>query len=278
MNGISFGQYYPADSPIHHLDARIKIILSVVFIAAVFFVKSYFGYLVTLLFLASVIGMSRVPLSVVFKTVKAVLFLIIFTFVLNLFLIDEGRILWSLWIFDITDQAVHYAIMMALRLFLLITGTTLLTLTTTPMDLTDGIESLMSPLKIIKFPVHDVALIMSIALRFIPTLIEETNKIMNAQKARGASFDHGGLFKRAKALLPVLIPLFVSSIRRADELALAMDARCYNASPNRTRRKVLKIGGRDIAALFIAAAYFTLILLDRYFFLSAVDRLFFGLF
>lgn len=278
LDNVTFGQYYPAESPVHKLDARTKIVGVLVYIVTVFFLNDYFSYLATLVCLLGYVLVSRVPLGTVLKTVKAVLFLILFTFVLNLFLVDEGRVLWSFWRIDITESAVHYAIKTALRLFLLITGTSMLTLTTTPMELTDGLESLMSPLKLVRFPVHDVALIMSIALRFIPTLIEETNKIMNAQKARGASFDTGNIFKRAKALLPVLIPLFVSSFRRADELALAMDARCYAATPNRTRRKVSKFGVGDAIYLLLVAAFATLLILDKYLWLGFVDNWFVSLF
>lgn len=278
LDNVTFGQYYPTNSPIHRLDPRIKILMAVLYVVAIFFVSDYFSYLVTAVCLLCFILVSRVPLRAVLRTVKAVLFLIIITFVLNLFLVDEGNVLWGFSKVDITDSAVHYAIKMALRLFLLITGTSMLTLTTTPMELTDGLESLMSPLKLVRFPVHDVALIMSIALRFIPTLIEETNKIMNAQKARGASFDTGNIFARAKSLLPVLIPLFVSSFRRADELALAMDARCYNATPNRTRRKVMKIGLGDVVALLAIAAFFTAVVLDKYLWCGVVDALVVSLF
>ena len=172
------------------------------------------------------------------------------------------------WIFTITDYGVNYAIMMALRLVFLVIGTSFLTLTTTPTELTDGLESLMSPLKYVKIPVHDVAVIMSIALRFIPTLMEETQKIMNAQKARGASFDTGRLYQRAKALLPVLIPLFVNSFRRADELALALDARCYNATEHRTKYKVQKIRFRDVAGILAIGCYLALVIVDRYVFMG----------
>lgn len=275
---ISFGQYYPAESPVHRLDPRIKILCVILYIVCIFFIQSYFFFGLTLIVLLSVILISRVPVRSVLRTVRGVLFIIILTFILNLFLVSEGRILWQWQFLKITVGGINYAIRMALRLFLLITGTSLLTLTTTPMELTDGIESLLSPLKKVKFPVHDLALIMSIALRFIPTLMEETNKIMSAQKARGASFDTGNIFKRAKALLPVLIPLFVSAFRRADELALAMDARCYNATPNRTRRKVMKITVWDIVGLLLVAGFCTLLILDRYLWGGAMDGIILGWF
>jgi len=185
---------------------------------------------------------------------------VLITAVLNIFFNTEGRVLLEWKFIKITYGGLFFALKMALRLILLVLGTTLLTFTTTPVQLTDGMESLMYPLKLIRFPVHDVAVIMSIALRFIPILMEEVDKIMMAQKARGAAFDNGGLAKRARALLPVLIPLFVSAFRRADELALAMDARCYNATPKRTRLKELKLGGRDAFALVLHAAYIVLII------------------
>lgn len=191
-------------------------------------------------------------------------------------MISDGEVLWSWRALQITDQGIHTTIKMTLRLVLLISGASLLTLTTTPVEVADGTESLMKPLRLIKVPVHDIAMIMSIALRFIPTLFEETNKIIAAQKARGASFDTGGLIARAKALLPVLIPLFVNSFRRADELAFAMDARCYNATENRTKMKVMKLGVADFVAFFLIAAYFVAVLLDRYYFDGAMDTLIFG--
>jgi energy-coupling factor transport system permease protein len=262
---------------VHRLDPRVKLICAVIYVAAIFFIDSYFVYAAVLLFGIAVIAAARVPFRTVLKTVKSVLFLILLTFVLNLFLVSGERVLWSWNFLKITATGLDYAVRMALRLFLLITGTSLLTLTTTPIELTDGLESLMSPLKAIRFPVRDIALIMSIALRFIPTLMEETNKIMSAQKARGASFDTGNLLKRVKALLPVLIPLFVSAFRRAEELADAMDSRCYNATPKRTRRRQFKINAFDIAALLIFIAFLTLIILDKYFWGGAMDAIIYNL-
>ena len=187
-----------------------------------------------------------------------------FTAFFNLFFVDEGEVILKFWIVDITDKAVNFTIMMALRLVLLVLGTSVLTLTTTPTDLTDGLESLLSPLKTVKFPVHDVAIIMSIALRFIPTLMDETQRIINAQKARGADFDTGNVFKRAKAMIPVLVPMFVSAFRRADELAFALDARCYNATENRTKMKKPHVTYRDFAGTFVTIGYVVVILLDSY--------------
>ncbi len=276
---VAFGQYYPADSIIHRLDARVKMLLTLMFVIAIFFVKSYFGFMLTAVILISIVLLAKLPMMSVLKSVKGVMFIILFTAILNLFLIKKGEVLWSWKIFTITKDGVHTTIKMVLRLVLLITGASLLSLTTTPVALADGVESLMSPLKLIKVPVRDIAMIMSIALRFIPTLFEETNKIISAQKARGASFDTGGLFARAKAMLPVLIPLFVNSFRRADELAFAMDARCYNATENRTKMKKAKFGVGDAFALLFMIAYFVVILLERYYFPTVdinIDQMIFG--
>lgn len=276
---VAFGQYYPADSIVHRLDARVKMLLTLMFVIAIFFIKSYFGFMLTEVVLIGIVLLAKLPMMSVLKSVKGVMFIILFTAVLNLFLIKKGEVLWSWKIFTITKDGVNTTIKMVLRLVLLISGASLLSLTTTPVALADGVESLMSPLKVIKVPVRDIAMIMSIALRFIPTLFEETNKIISAQKARGASFDTGGLFARAKAMLPVLIPLFVNSFRRADELAFAMDARCYNATENRTKMKKAKFGVGDAFALLFMIAYFVVILLERYYFPTVginIDQMIFG--
>lgn len=276
---VAFGQYYPADSIIHRLDARVKMLITLLFVIAIFFIKSYFGFMLTAVILIGIVLLAKLPMMSVLKSIKGVMFIILFTAILNLFLIKKGEVLWSWKIFTITKDGVHTTIKMVLRLVLLISGASLLSLTTTPVALADGVESLMSPLKLIKVPVRDIAMIMSIALRFIPTLFEETNKIISAQKARGASFDTGGLFARAKAMLPVLIPLFVNSFRRADELAFAMDARCYNATDNRTKMKKAKFGVGDAFALLFIVSYFVLILLERYYFPTVginIDQMIFG--
>lgn len=273
---IAFGQYYPASSVIHRMDARMKLFLTVLFVVSIFFVNTYFGFMLTAAFLLIIILLAKLPMMSVLKSVRAIIFIVLFAAIINLFMINEGVVLWSWKSLHITDTAVHTTIKMTLRLVLLICGASLLSLTTTPVEIADGAESLMKPLKLIKVPVHDIAMIMSIALRFIPTLFEETNKIISAQKARGASFDTGGLFARAKALLPVLIPLFVNSFRRADELAFAMDARCYNATEHRTKMKVMKLGVADVVAFFVTVAFFVGILLDRYYFNGAMDTLIFG--
>ena len=276
---VAFGQYYPADSIIHRLDARVKMLITLLFVIAIFFIKSYFGFMLTAVVLIGIVLLAKLPMMSVLKSVKGVMFIILFTAILNLFLIKKGEVLWSWKIFTITKDGVHTTIKMVLRLVLLISGASLLSLTTTPVELADGVESLMSPLKLVKVPVRDIAMIMSIALRFIPTLFEETNKIISAQKARGASFDTGGLFARAKALLPVLIPLFVNSFRRADELAFAMDARCYNATEKRTKMKKAKIGLGDVIAALFMCSFFVVILLERYYFPTIgidIDQMIFG--
>lgn len=250
---ITFGQYYPTDSFLHKLDPRVKFLLMVAYIVAVFLVQNLFGFVAIILWLLIVILVSKVPPLKVLKSLKAIIFIVIFTAVLNVFFNTSGEILWQWRKIIISTGGIELAIKVVLRIVLLVGGTSMLTFTTTPMELTDGLESLMTPLKWIKVPVHDIAIIMNISLKFIPILTEEVDKITMAQKARGASFDEGGLITRAKALIPILIPLFISAFRRADELALALDARCYNATPNRTKYKLLKVTWRDIiAALFTA--------------------------
>lgn len=276
---VAFGQYYPSNSPVHRLDARVKLLLTLLFVISIFFIKTYFGFMLTLAVLLIVILLARLPIMSVLKSVRGILFIVVFTAVINLFFIKEGEVLVHSGIIMITKTGVHTTVKMVLRLVLLISGASLLSLTTTPVELADGLESLMAPLKLIKVPVRDVAMIMSIALRFIPTLFEETNKIISAQKARGASFDTGNIFARAKALLPVLIPLFVNSFRRADELAFAMDARCYNATDKRTKMKKAKLGIGDLIAFLFIAGYATVILLDRYYFRTVgidIDLMIFG--
>ncbi len=276
---VAFGQYYPSNSPVHRLDARVKLLLTLLFVISIFFIKTYFGFMLTLAVLLIVILLARLPIMSVLKSVRGILFIVVFTAVINMFFIKEGEVLVHSGIIMITKTGVHTTVKMVLRLVLLISGASLLSLTTTPVELADGLESLMAPLKLIKVPVRDIAMIMSIALRFIPTLFEETNKIISAQKARGASFDTGSIFARAKALLPVLIPLFVNSFRRADELAFAMDARCYNATDKRTKMKKAKLGIGDLIAFLFIAGYTTVILLDRYYFRTVgidIDLMIFG--
>ncbi|MDR2090132.1 MAG: energy-coupling factor transporter transmembrane protein EcfT [Clostridiales bacterium] len=263
MKDISFGQYYPGKSIVHRLDPRTKLLFTFFYIAAIFFVESFWGYLAAALYLFVIISVSKVPLKTVLKSVRAVIFILLFTMVLNLLFYKEGEIVFSLWIIKITDRGLVFSITMGMRLILLVTGTSLLTFTTTPTALTDAMESLLKPLTYLRINVHDFALIMSIALRFIPSIREEADKIISAQKARGAEFDTGNIIQKAKAMLPVLIPLFIGSLRRADELALALDARCYNLSDDRTKLKILRYRAADLSAVFYALAFAGLIVLDR---------------
>ncbi|MDE6302347.1 MAG: energy-coupling factor transporter transmembrane protein EcfT, partial [Clostridia bacterium] len=266
-------------SPVHRLDARVKLLLTILFVVGIFFVNTYFGFMLTAVVLIVIVLLAKLPVISVLKSVRGILFIILFTAIINLFFIKDGEVLVHVGTLIITKNGVHTTIKMVLRLVLLISGASLLSLTTTPVELADGMESLMSPLKLIRVPVRDIAMIMSIALRFIPTLFEETNKIIAAQKARGASLDTGGLFARIKALLPVLIPLFVNSFRRADELAFAMDARCYNATDKRTKMKKAKIGIGDIIAVLFLGGFFAVIILEKYYFPSIginIDLAIFG--
>ena len=266
MKDVSFGQYYPVESPVHRLDPRVKLLSVVLYIVGIFFIQKFIGFAVVALFLLVAIACSRVPLMKVLRSVRAVLFLVLFTAIISVLFYSGGgeEPLWAWGIIKIYKGGLLSAARMALRLVFLVLGTSLLTLTTTPVELTDGLESLLKPLALIKLPVHELAIIMSIALRLIPTLTEETEKIMNAQKARCADFDTGNIFKRAKSLIPILIPLFVSSFRRADELADAMDSRCYRGAKGRTRMRVLKLRFRDFVAAFVMLALFFVILVLRY--------------
>ena len=257
MSDVSFGQYYPTDSFAHKLDPRLKLVFLIVYIVAIFLCTSFWGLGVCAAALLICTLASRIPVGKMLQSVKGVLFLLIFTAVLNIFFYSpkEGETaLWGWKFIQIYAGGLTGAGFLIARLFLLVMGSSLLTLTTTPVALTDGIESLLSPLKWIKVPVHDIALIMSIALRFIPILTDETSRIMNAQKARGADFETGGLIKRVKAIVPILIPLLISAFRRADELGDAMDARCYAGSKTRTKYKKLRFTWRDLfAAIFMLA-------------------------
>ena len=248
LKDITLGQFFPGDTLAHKLDPRTKLLVTVFYVVALFTAKSYIAYGVLILTLIVAVRISRVGAKALFKGLKPVLFIIAFTALLNLFY-TPGTELCHFWIFRITIKGVRAAITMMLRITLLIMGTFLLTYTTSPIRLTDGLESLLGPLKKIKVPVHELAMMMSIALRFIPTLIEETDKIMSAQKARGADFETGSLMQRAKALVPLLVPLFVSAFRRADELATAMECRCYHGDEGRTKLNVLHYQTRDYLVL-----------------------------
>jgi energy-coupling factor transport system permease protein len=261
LKDITIGQYYPADSILHKLDPRVKFIGTIVFIVSIFLVQTW-GYLICTGFLVSMIIISKVPFKFMIRGMKAILFLLIFTAVMNL-LLTQGEVLWSFGILKITKEGIFTAIFMALRFTYLILGASLMTLTTTPNKLTDGLEKLFTPLKVIHFPVHEIAMMMSIALRFIPIIMEEADKIMKAQMARGADFENGNIIKKAKAMIPILVPLFVSSFRRANDLALAMEARCYHGGKGRTHMKPLKYKGADGAAYFVIALYLGVVITFR---------------
>ncbi|MBR5968991.1 MAG: energy-coupling factor transporter transmembrane protein EcfT [Lachnospiraceae bacterium] len=254
MRGITIGQYYQADSPLHLLDPRVKLLCTLAYIIILFFADNPYAYGLATIFAFAMVMISTVPVRMILRGMRAVLFLALITVLFNLFL-TPGDVLVEFWIFTITRQGAQTAAMMALRLFLLVLASSVMTLTTTPNKLTDALERGMRPLKIFRVPVHEIAMMMSIALRFIPILSEETEKIMNAQMARGAAFDEGNVLKRAKSLIPLLVPLFVSSFRRAGDLALAMEARCYHGGKGRTRLHPLRYATRDVIAYLVFAAF-----------------------
>ena len=254
MKNISIGQFFPGDSVIHKMDPRAKLLLSIAIIVVLFIVKTWMGYAAVFAVLVATIIASRVSVKFVLRGLKPLWFLILLTFVLNLFFYSGETLLVKWWIIKIYLEGVIKAITIAIRLVLLIMTTSLLTLTTSPMDITAAIESLLKPLKVVHFPVHELALMMSIALRFIPTLMEETDRIMKAQTARGASFSEGSIIARAKGIVPILVPLFVSAFKRADDLALAMEARCYDADAKRTSMKKMSFTWRDLIGLIVIAA------------------------
>ena len=253
LKDITLGQFFPGNSPIHRLDPRTKLLMLIVYIVALFVAKSWISYGIVLIFLISCIAISRIPLKSILHGLKPLVVLLIFTGILNLFCTDGPTVLVKWGFIKITLEGIFRAIMMMARVMMLVTGTFLLTYTTSPITLTDGLESLLNPLKAIHVPVHELAMMMCIALRFIPALIEETDKIMSAQKARGADFETGNLMQRVKALVPILVPLFVSAFRRADELATAMECRCYHGGDGRTKMKLLRFGRIDLEAFGIGA-------------------------
>ena len=262
MKDLTLGQYYPVDSPIHRLDPRVKILGVLLYIVLAFVVSTYLGLILLFAFMAVMTALSRVPVRSMLKGLRAIYILLAFTFVINA-CFSGGETVWAQrWIFTLTKEGVLRAVFMAARLVLLITGASLLTLTTSPIQLTDGIERLLSPLAKIKFPAHEIAMMMSIALRFIPTLTEETDRIMKAQKARGAVFDEGGLITRAKAFVPLLVPLFVSAFRRAGDLAMAMEARCYHGGEGRTHFHVLAFRKSDWIAMTVLVLFTAAVILD----------------
>ena len=255
IRDITIGQYYPVDSPIHRLDARIKLGVTFLFIVTLFLVNSFTGYLFAAACMALVIRASKVPLKFMLKGLKSIMIIILFTAFINLFMTRGEHVLWHWGFLTLTVEGILMAIKMCVRLVMLIIGSSLLTLTTTPIQLTDAIEYVLRPFKRIGVPAHEIAMMMTIALRFIPTLLDETDKIMKAQQARGAYFDTGNLLQKAKSLIPILVPLFISAFRRAEELAMAMEARCYHGDEHRTRMKEMKMEKRDYRAMTIACCY-----------------------
>lgn len=259
MRDITIGQYYPADSVLHRLDPRVKLVGTFAFLISLFVGKGIAAYAIATVFLAAMIRLSKVPFQMIIKGLKAIIIILLITVSFNLFL-TEGEILFQAGFFKVTKEGVSVAFFMALRLIYLVVGASLMTLTTTPNDLTDGLESVLGPLKKIKVPVHEISMMMSIALRFIPILMEETDRIMKAQKARGADFESGNLMEKAKAMVPLLVPLFISAFRRANDLAMAMEARCYRGGEGRTKMKPLHYEAVDRKAYGILVLYLTVMI------------------
>ena len=262
LREITIGQYYPVSTVIHRLDPRVKILGTLVYIVSLFLFNSFFGFCAAGAFLLGIILLSKVPLRYILKGLKPIVILLLFTMLFN-FLLTPGEVLFRIWIIRLTKEGLYRGCFFGLRLLLLLLGSSMMTFATTPVQLTDGLESLLKPLKWIKVPVHDIAMMMSIALRFIPLLLEETDKIMKAQQARGADFESGNLFRRAKAMVPIFVPLIISAFRRAFDLALAMEARCYRGGDGRTKLHPLKFHSRDYAAFAFLAVYLTVIILLR---------------
>ncbi len=259
IRDITLGQYYPADSVLHRLDPRVKLVGTLLYVISLFLFQSFSGYLVATVFLVSMIALSHVPVKFMFRGLKAIFILLIFTAILNIFL-TPGRELVSFWKITITIEGVRFAAFMVLRLIYLITGSSLMTLTTTPSNLTDGLEKGLRWMNILKIPVHEIAMMMSIALTFIPVLLEETDRIIKAQQARGADFESGNLVRRIRSLVPILVPLFVSAFRRANDLALAMESRCYRGGDGRTKMRPLKYSKRDAVAYLVLLTYIIVII------------------
>ena len=261
IRDITLGQYFPGESWIHKLDARVKIIATLLYIIELFIVDNFLGFLIAAVVLGILIAISKVPLSFIIRGLKPILILLMFTFALNIFMVN-GEVIWSWGFLHITKEGIQTAVFMAVRLILLIIGSSMLTLCTRPLSLTDGIERLLSPFKKIGLPAHEIAMMMTIALRFIPTLLDETDKIMKAQQARGADCESGSLIQRAKSLIPILVPLFVSAFRIAQELAMAMEARCYRGGDNRTRMNEMKMQSRDFVAFGLQAMFLAVIIIE----------------
>lgn len=264
LRDITLGQYYPGESWIHRLDPRVKIIGTFVYLISLFLVQDFWGFLFAVICLAGCIAVSGVPLRFIVRGLKPIFFIILFTFAINMFM-TRGTILFQLGFLTVTREGFYNALFMAARLVLLIIGSSLLTLTTKPINLTDGVERLLKPLRRFGVPAHELAMMMTIALRFIPTLLEETDKIMKAQMARGADFESGNIFQRAKSLIPLLVPLFISAFRIATDLAMAMEARCYRGGDQRTRMNGMALAWRDGAAAGLLALYLGFVIFQSYF-------------
>ena len=265
LKNVTLGQFFPGNSFLHKMDPRMKLILTFALIVIVFVSQGFIGFGLILLFILMIALSSGIALKYILRGLKPILFIVLFTFVLNVFFQTGGEVIFRLGFVKITDEGLRLAFFLAARLILLVICSQLLTLTTSPIALTDGLESLMRPLKKIHFPAHEIAMMMSIALRFIPTLMDEANKIMKAQMARGADFESGNLVQRAKAMVPLLVPLFVGAFRRAEELALAMEARCYHGGEGRTRMRQLRYGSRDAIAAGLMVALLAVILVLNFF-------------
>lgn len=264
IRDITLGQYYPADSILHKLDPRVKLVGTIGFLVALFLINSWVGYVVATVFLIAMIRLSKVPFHFIVRGLKTIFIILMITLVFNLFLTPGDRVLVQIWKLRITDQGLRTAIFMAIRLIYLIIGSSLMTLTTTPNDLTDGLETLLGPLKKLHVPVHEISMMMSIALRFIPILLEETDKIMKAQQARGADFESGNILQRAKSMVPILVPLFISAFRRADDLATAMEARCYRGDVGRTRMKEMVYRVQDKIAYVVIFLGLAILIASRF--------------
>ena len=264
MLKITIGQYYPAESVIHRLDARMKLLCTIIFITALFFIGNFLGYALAAIFLFTIIKIATVPPKYLFRGLRAIIFIIAFTAFLNIFFTVGGDVIFTAGPITVTLQGLLNAARMAVRLVMLIVGSSMLMLTTTPIQLTDAIEFGLKPLKKIGVPAHEIAMMMTIAMRFIPTLMEEMDKIMKAQMARGADFDTGGIIKKAKSMVPLLVPLFISSFRRAEELALAMEARCYRGDIGRTRMKQMTMARRDYGALTVMSVLVVMIFIIEF--------------
>lgn len=262
IRDITLGQYYPVDSILHRLDPRVKLFGTMIYIISLFLCNLFLGYIAAGLFLFIAIKLSKVPFKFMIRGLKAIVFLLLISVSFNLFL-TEGEVLWQLGIIKITREGIYLAAFMGIRLMLLVLGSSVMTLTTTPNALTDGLEKSLGFLKVVKVPVHEISMMMSIALRFIPILIEETDKIMKAQTARGADFEHGNLIQRAKSMIPLMVPLFISAFRRATDLAIAMEARCYHGGEGRTKMKPLRYKKRDAAAYICIFVYLLIIIIIR---------------